>query len=100
MDIMLVIYLSVFIIGAVLNVLIGGWIGSAKGRAGMGQLLGLLCGPLGWLIVALLPAMQQTPTARASTLHASRGKLCPMCGTLAPQGNTVCATCQSSIYAP
>lgn len=99
MDIMVLIYLAVFVIGSVFNVLIGGWIGSTKGRAGMGQLLGLLCGPLGWLIVAVLPSMQQTPTARASTLHASRGKPCPLCGHLIPQGNTTCPACGSSAYA-
>ena len=101
MDIIVLIYITVFVIGAILNVVIGGIIGKAKGRQGLGQLLGFLCGPLGWLIIALLPAMPApAPIHRPATLHASRGNPCPVCGTLVPQGNAVCHACQSSLYAP
>ena len=96
MDIIVLIYIAVFIIGAILNIVIGGIIGKAKGREGTGQLLGLLTGPLGWLIVALLPvATQQAVHRRTVSAHASRGTPCQMCGQLIPQGNVTCPQCHS-----
>jgi hypothetical protein len=91
------IYIAVFIIAIIADVLIGGWIGSTKGRRGMGQLLGLLTGPLGWLIVALLPPGSEDKTITIRSRHASRGIPCPLCSRLVPQGNTSCPQCGSSI---
>lgn len=41
----------------IIGSLIGGFIGSAKNQASTGVWLGLLLGPLGWIIVAVLPAV-------------------------------------------
>ncbi len=101
MDITVLIYIIAIIIGTIINVAIGGWIGSTKGRTGMGQLLGFLAGPLGWLIIALLPTIQQTSAIPARTsIHASRGKPCPMCGLLISQGNTKCPSCDTPVFTP
>lgn len=35
--------------------IIGGALGSLRGRAGFGAILSLLIGPLGWIIVLLMP---------------------------------------------
>ncbi len=43
-------------IGVVVSALIGGAIGSQRGRAGDGAGLGVLLGPLGWVIALFLPA--------------------------------------------
>jgi hypothetical protein len=42
-------------IGAVIGAVVGTVIGHAKGRPGLGFVLGLLLGWIGWIIVALVP---------------------------------------------
>lgn len=44
--------------------IIGGYIGSFRGRAGFGCFLGLLIGPLGWVIVLLMPDARVKPSER------------------------------------
>ena len=41
---------------------IGGGLGSFRGRVGFGFAFGLLLGPLGWLIVLLLPSAKTDST--------------------------------------
>lgn len=53
-----------FVLFWLLFVALGGWVGSTKGRTGMGVILSLLLGVLGILIVALLPETEAHKRAR------------------------------------
>ncbi len=46
---------AMLIIFAILGFVVGSIVGEAKGRTREGAVLGLLLGPLGWLIVRLQP---------------------------------------------
>lgn len=81
------VYVIIWIICAVL----GGMIGSSKGRGGAGVALGLLLGPIGVLIVAFLPAN----TAKAEEKAISEGGMrkCPFCAELVKAEALVCKHC-------
>jgi uncharacterized membrane protein YeaQ/YmgE (transglycosylase-associated protein family) len=69
----------------VIGSLVGGFIGSFKNRTSTGVVLGLLLGPLGWIIVAILPAV-----AAAQCPHCHGGvdgvaAVCCHCGRDIPQ---------------
>jgi hypothetical protein len=52
---------------------IGWYVASAKGRAGLeGIILGILAGPVGWLVVALLPADIPAPRAERGRVESER----------------------------
>jgi len=51
--------------GAIISGVIGIAIGSMKGRSGTGGLLGLLLGPIGWIIIAILPSTKQEALTNA-----------------------------------
>lgn len=60
-----------------------GWaIGKTKGRSSFGLVLGLLVGPIGWLIVMLLPA---------------EGRKCPFCLSTVPEGAVICRHCRCDL---
>lgn len=61
---------------------IGAAIGQKKGRAGEGFVLGLLIGPLGWLLVAV---------------GKSQGPKCPHCHGEIDKGVTKCRHCGGDI---
>lgn len=61
---------------------IGAAIGSWKSRLLGGFVLGLLIGPLGWLLVAVGPSM---------------GRKCPECKGDVPMGATKCKHCGSEL---
>ena len=65
------------VIGALLSVLVGWSIGKQKGRGSDGAALGLL-GPIGWIIVALLP---------------EEGRRCPECRGVVPPEARRCKHC-------
>lgn len=69
-------------IGAVVGLLIG----QAKRRVFAGVVLGLLAGPLGWLITALLPVGVDPKTAP-----------CPFCLNRMPMHQTECANCNRRV---
>ena len=60
--------------------LIGSAIGKTKARAADGFALGFLLGPLGWILVLLLP---------------SKGPKCPACLGVIPAGARRCKHCGS-----
>ena len=69
---------------AILFAIIGHSIGKPKGRAVDGLLLGLILGPIGLLIIALM---------------GSNGSKCPHCGGMSNKGATVCCHCGRDLYA-
>ena len=74
----LIIILAWWVIGAV----VGGLIGKGKGRTGAGAMWGLLFGPIGWLIILLVPDVRPK---------------CPACGGAVVKGATKCMHCASEI---
>jgi hypothetical protein len=46
----------VYIVGGLIGAAIGAAIGARKNRTGFGLLIGFIAGPIGWLIVLLLPS--------------------------------------------
>ena len=75
-----------YLVAGILTVLcmgiIGAAIGSTKQNAGMGLILGMFLGPIGWLIVLLLPG---------------HGRKCPECLGEVPQGASRCKHCGSKL---
>jgi hypothetical protein len=71
-----IIFLWAFV-GLLLGGLPGSWFGGQVDREGVGFWLGYLLGPLGWIIVLLLPP---------------GGRHCPECGGYAP-GRVLCMHC-------
>ena len=52
--------------------LVGLLIGRSRGRGTLGLILGLVLGPVGWLITALLPKREQVP-GNGNTLGVGNG---------------------------
>lgn len=69
-------------VAVVVWTLIGLGIGAARGRAAFGLLLGFLLGPIGWLIVLILP---------------KEGPRCPECMEVVNAGARRCHHCYSEI---
>ena len=63
--------------------LVGAFIGERKGRAGQGAILGIILGPIGWLVVGLGPDYNQ----------AKDTKKCPFCAELVKPEAKVCKHC-------
>ncbi len=72
------------VIGALFSALIGSLIGGTKGRSGAGAVLGLLIGPIGWLLVAV---------------GKDRRPKCPECGGVIVPGARRCKNCGASLVA-
>ncbi len=62
----------------ILGGLIGALIGKFKGRVALGLFLGVLFGPIGWIIVALL---------------SNERPKCPECGGIVVEGARKCKNC-------
>lgn len=56
------------IVWAVVGGGIGYWIGSRKGRSGLGFALGFLLGWIGWIAIALIPATAEVEARRTAAL--------------------------------
>ena len=56
MDFLAVVLLSSLVVGGGIGLLIG----KAKGRPGLGFLLGFVLGTVGWIVIALIPRPQTT----------------------------------------
>ncbi len=78
----------------IVGILLGAVLGEKKGRAGFGALVGMILGPLGWLIVALGPDRRGTCPKCSKPISDGIMK-CPHCGgdprkvTGAPRGGRV-----------
>jgi hypothetical protein len=72
---------SGFFLWALAGALVGAAIGNSKNRLGAGFLLGLLLGPIGWLLVAV--GSNLTP----------KGPTCRHCGGEMVEGKKVCLHC-------
>ena len=69
-------------VGYLISLLIGGLIGAVKQRPLAGVIYALLLGPVGWLIVAIVPG---------------GGKKCPRCAEVVKREAQVCKHCQANL---
>jgi hypothetical protein len=81
-DIGLVFFLIGFFVWILIFGLVGALIGRRRGRIGSGVFWGVLFGPLGWLIVALLKDLRPK---------------CPHCGSAFVAGASRCCHCGGEI---
>ena len=65
--------------------MIGGAVGSARGRTMFGLALGFLLGPIGWLLIFLLPKVE------------ANRRVCPTCGAGVPDGAWRCKQCRTKL---
>lgn len=68
------------VIGALICGVIGGLIGSYKARGKDGFFWGCFLGPIGWIIVALLPDERPRCRSCKAPLPSSKPRTCPSCG--------------------
>jgi DNA-directed RNA polymerase subunit RPC12/RpoP len=68
-----------WIIGALINTLIGYFIGERRGRAYDGSILGFCLGPLGWLIVLVMADKRSKCPHCASPILAASATVCARC---------------------
>ena len=75
------------ILWLIIGVIVGAIIGDHKGRAGEGAVLGLILGPIGWLIVAL----------GANHKLERETRKCPFCAELVKREATICKHCHREL---
>lgn len=80
--------------------IIGSAIGSNKGHAGAGFVLGLLFGPIGLIIVAVIPATPEAEAVRSAQVAAAtqvlagqRLRHCPWCAEVIQPAAIICKHC-------
>jgi hypothetical protein len=74
----------VIIVSIMLSGYIGALIGQRRGRGMTGALLSIVLGPLGWLIVIIMPDANKAA--------------CPACRTMIPFDASICANCRTAVY--
>lgn len=70
-----------------------GMIGAGKNRMAMGWLLGILIGPIGLIIILVMPAKEASAPVLASAEAAPGEWKCPRCGALNRDGLLKCQSC-------
>jgi len=60
------------LVGCIIGGAIGAYVGRTKGRQTEGMLFGALLGPLGWIIVLLMPAVQSSASKGVSDAYLKR----------------------------
>lgn len=74
---------------------LGGVIGSSKGRKGLGYGLGFLLGPIGLLIMAVMPEDKTAIAEQAIATNQERK--CPFCAELIKAEAKVCKHCSREV---
>jgi hypothetical protein len=72
-------FVILWIIGALINTLIGYFIGERRGRAYDGSILGFCLGPLGWLIALVMADKRSKCPHCASPILAASATVCARC---------------------
>ena len=80
-----------FIIVWIVSCVLGGMIGSGKGKGGTGFVLGLLLGPLGVIITLFLK--EDTAKVEAEAIGSGDSRKCPFCAELIKAEAKVCKHC-------
>jgi hypothetical protein len=75
--------MEVILFWTIIGGFVGALIGQRKGRTGEGAVLGLILGPIGWLVVALGPDYKTAQESRK----------CPFCAELVKKEAKVCKHC-------
>ena len=72
-------------------------VGRTRGRGTAGFWLGFLLGPLGIVIVLLLPAAISATPSGSAPAPTRPGILCGMCGRRVPFGSSACPDCGTAV---
>jgi hypothetical protein len=74
---------------------VSGSVGTRKGRTGLGWVLGILLGPIGLIIIAVVP--ENTERVENTALLSGELKKCPYCAELIKRQANVCRYCGREI---
>ena len=77
---------------------VGGCIASSKGNSFLGGFfVGLMLGPIGWLISAIVPGPQPQQSIQVMVNQAAGLKTCPYCAEQIQAAATICRFCDRKV---